>query len=308
MDVTISTGAWSDLQAKVRDARALLSASDNAHKTAPPNRPEFSHDEYDIQQNTLHLICESEEQPMLTARILADGIVDQIMMSTNITEDVKTRFLSRTLREAITRTPDHDIIIRFHDDAIRAPALLESLQLPKENNEYRLSCDEALRLQLFDNSVLRLSSESEFMRHLYLMCRFGKRSLDILSIDLRASRFNRDIGNAVSKLARYHKNVRVRILVQNTQHLVGTTHPLASLAQKLSSSISIRKLNEEPDRAEQGYAIIDKKMLLYYNDEREATGFANYEAAAESEHFTEAFERLWQYCSEADPNLMQLHL
>lgn len=322
MDVTISTGSWSDLHAKVRHARMILSTNENTlepnpHKPIDKNTPakssEFSQDELDIHQNTLHLVCEHEDHPLAAARVLSNGIIDHIVFSKNITEDVRTRFLTRTLRDAIIRNIDQEIIIRLQDLKGRTPALIESLQLPKTNNdgfacEYNLACDPSLRLALFDNSVIRLTTEHEFMQHLRLMCHLGKRSLDILSIDLSPARFNRDITQAISKLARYHKNVRIRILVQNTRQLVGFTHPLVNLAQRLPTSISIRKLNEAPERPEQGYAIIDKRRLLYFNDEREAKGFANYEAAAECEHFFESFERMWQYHSEIDPNLVQIHI
>lgn len=308
MDITISAGSWSDIQNLVVLTRKKLHQDLAATENTIKN-PHFSNDAYDLNKNTLHIICECNDEPIAIARVLSNGSVDQIAYASNVTEDALTRFFSRVIREAIVHNAEQYIQLHFQN---KVPDFIQSLNLNKEETEtlnvLTLPCDRELRLSLFDNSVLRLSSEQEFSKHFKFMCLCGLRSLDILSIDLRANRFDHETTNFISRLARYHRNVKVRILVQNTQQLVGSSHPLVNLAQRLTSSISIRKLKEEPDRPEQGYAIFDKSMLLYYNDEREATGFANYQAPAESEHFTEAFERMWQYYSETDPNLVQLHL
>ena len=60
--------------------------------------------------------------------------------------------------------------------------------------------------------------------------------------------------------------------------------------------------------AGKSYAIFDDKTLVYFNDEDNLIGFANYNARAEAKHFLENYNYLWSKRSKPDPDLRVLSL
>jgi hypothetical protein len=135
-----------------------------------------------------------------------------------------------------------------------------------------------------------------------------RRHIAILSQDLDPALFNTDaFVDAISQLARSHRNAHIQILIKDPQPLIDNTHKLALLAQRLPSKISIRKLMVEPSDKKMGFILYDDRGLVYKNDDSTYQGFANFNAQAEVKHFREIFDYVWQY-GETEPELQQLHL
>lgn len=157
--------------------------------------------------------------------------------------------------------------------------------------------------------VSRLAGHDDCLSALIAGIGQGHQFLDILSQQLTPSLYaNAELVEATSKLARFSRRSRVRLLVQDTRPLRGITHGLVQLAQRLPSRVALRGLNEQPQDPLVGYCIIDREALVYFNQEAELTGFVNLNARAETRHLLEEFNHLWEHYSVTDPNLKKLHL
>lgn len=161
---------------------------------------------------------------------------------------------------------------------------------------------------IFGDRVLRLETATEFSAHLTSTLRQGIRSVDILSTTLSPNIYNKEFCSTLSAFVRHNRHAKARVIAHSTTELTGVTHPLVLLSQKLSSSIEIRVLSEPTQQPDEGYAIIDRTYLVFFNNEHEYVGFANYQAKAECQHLLEKFEHLWVYQSRPDPNLKRLTL
>jgi len=164
-------------------------------------------------------------------------------------------------------------------------------------------------LNTYGDRVIRLSDADAYVSHLTQGISAGHRSLTVLSNNLASKIWDQQaIIDAVSSFARKNRYSNVQILLQDASSLSKRTHRLVALSQKLTTSITIKVLNKDIEPVEHGYTIIDGEYLIYFNNENALEGFANYTAAAESKSLMEEFERLWDYCSHADPDLAQLFI
>jgi hypothetical protein len=136
----------------------------------------------------------------------------------------------------------------------------------------------------------------------------ARRRIVIFSRDLDAQVFAQaELVNALSTLARTHRQCEVFILLKKNTQKLDTSHALLRLSQRLSSKIHVRELTLEPDNTDMSYMLVDTTCVLYQNDDRNYKGFANYEAAPEVKRLLETFNYLWEY-GEPIAELQVLHL
>lgn len=162
--------------------------------------------------------------------------------------------------------------------------------------------------RIFGDEVIRLNTPSDFSHHIEQIARTGSSEIIIVTNSLSQDIYSASVCDAFSRFARRSARTTIRVLVQDTHHLGSINHPLVQLAQRLPSSIEIRKLKEAPQNKQQGYCIIDTKRMVFFNDEENYSGFVSYNSRAEAQHQLDEFLNLWRYSSEADPNLSRLSL
>lgn len=168
---------------------------------------------------------------------------------------------------------------------------------------------EAAITSLFADAVLRFNSVDDIHFHLTQVSKCTSRYIDILSDHLENPLFTEErFVRALSKAARRSRNSLVRILLRDSKKLHGISHPLVLLSQRLSSKIEIRALTEEPQKPDIGYLLSDAQRMVYFNNESEHIGFANYRAGPEAQNLLDEFDNLWHRHSKPDPNLKRLSL
>ncbi len=154
-----------------------------------------------------------------------------------------------------------------------------------------------------------LSGVTAFSKHLQLCAEQTLRTIDILSEDLDKQLFSNDrICDMFSKVARAHRQSRVRILVKKPLQLVQSYHQLVTLQQKLSSKIEIRALNGAPENHNRCYVIFDACSLLLQHEDGQYDGFCNTQAKLEARALLEEYELLWGRHSNAIEELRSLRL
>lgn len=160
-----------------------------------------------------------------------------------------------------------------------------------------------------NNPVVPLAHPSEIAPLMTDLAKVGIRSVDIFSDHLSPGVYDDpDLVAAISAIARRSRQSQVRILVRNPSLLYGSNRPLLTLVQRLPSRAQIRVYSEGAKDRVMGFFCIDKRHLVYFNDETQWQGFARYDARAESTHTLNEFEHLWLYGSFDDPNFRTLTL
>jgi hypothetical protein len=176
-----------------------------------------------------------------------------------------------------------------------------------EHKVMTLKWGNALNETLYGDKVLRLENFSSFNQHINQILGGAKRTATLYTTQLYPNLWaTPTIVSAFSNLARRSQHSKIRILVLDPTTLYRGNHPLLLLSQRLSSRSEIKVANKDNDRTVHAFIIVDDRKLVYFNNEEELAGFANYCAPAECRALNEKFNTLWNYSSHTDTNLSQL--
>lgn len=159
------------------------------------------------------------------------------------------------------------------------------------------------------NEVVRIEHPSEVLPLMVELAEDGIRSVDIFSSKLDAAVYDdHNLVDAISAIARRSRQSQLRVLVRDPTSLYGSNRRLLSLVQRLPSRAQMKVYTEGAKDRYFGFFCVDRKHLVYFNDEDHWRGFVRRDARAESEHLLNEFEHLWLYGSYDDPNLRTLTL
>jgi len=264
--------------------------------------------------STLHFLATIDGQAVATGRILASGKIGRIAVlqdyrGQGVGSKVTMRFCADHTTHASLQLNSQTQAMRFYRQLgfVEQGPEFDDAGIPHKLMTAQLNTRAQLT-SLYQDEVIRIERACRFTHHLIRMISAGRRSVTILSNHLDQDVFNEELSEAISSFARQSSQAQVRILVQDSRRLHKSPHPLVRLVRRLPSSIHILRTTEPPQKPETAYVIIDKQHIVYFNEEQEHIGFANYRAPAEADHQLDEFERLWQHHSEADPNLRVLNL
>ena len=136
----------------------------------------------------------------------------------------------------------------------------------------------------------------------------ARRHLRIYSQRLDHEVFDRqELSAAMAALVRRGRQSDIRILVNDARSMVSRGHRLLELSRRLSSSISIRILDDHPRIPEATYLLRDNNGVLYKPQEMGENGFFEPDSRASAKRFLEEFDTLWHW-GRTDPRLRQLTL
>jgi len=113
---------------------------------------------------------------------------------------------------------------------------------------------------------------------------------------------------AARQLVIRHPTTRLEILVADTSELVQGGHRLLLLAQDLTSSIAIRRRNEEYEGDTRSFLLVDDRGYLLRNLWYDFDNVrADYSSRPVVQRLADEFRRIWDRSS-VDPALRRLHL
>ena len=157
--------------------------------------------------------------------------------------------------------------------------------------------------------LLRPRGLDELKGHTCNMGNQSRRRLLIYSHRLNPDLYNQGCFiEAVRRLVIRHPSTRVQILVADTAELVRGGHRLLSLARDLTSSIAIRRRNEEYESDQRSFLLADEEGYLMrplWHDLNNVR--ADYSARPVVGNLADEFQRIWER-SDLDPALRRLHL
>lgn len=137
----------------------------------------------------------------------------------------------------------------------------------------------------------------------------GRRSLWVASRHLDPAIFdNPAVVEPISRLARSSRHADIRILIQDSDPLRGTTHRLIALAQRLSSRVQVRRMGEQGRRSgAEAFLVADRQGFIHQPQALRYQAVANFHAPRQSKLLSEQFILSWD-AGEPDPHLRRLHL
>lgn len=160
----------------------------------------------------------------------------------------------------------------------------------------------------WDGTIVRLRYPTPFDQLVVAQARLARRELAILSPDLDKRLFHREeLTDALRRLAREERQARIRVLVMDARALVGRGHALLSLARRIPTKLSIRRLAEHPDWDGDTQVIRDRDSLLALPGTVRDPGFYRPGDRARCEPELGRFEELWR-AGVVDPEFRALSL
>jgi hypothetical protein len=112
---------------------------------------------------------------------------------------------------------------------------------------------------------------------------------------------------AISALARRSPHSTIQVLVRDTEPLARHGHGLVALAQRLSSSMAIHRLNPDYHTTGESFLVVDGYGVLYRPQSDHYEGTVDLKAPSRARALMQGFEAAWTH-SRPDPGLRRLQL
>ena len=157
-------------------------------------------------------------------------------------------------------------------------------------------------------SELTFTNAEDGARIALAMVGQARKDLAILSRDLDPQLYDTQaFVETVSAHCRRSRHSRVQILIQEPAAVTKNGHRLLWLAQRLTSSIEMRKVAEDYQGLEEAYLIVDRTGLVYRSQGALLRGTANFNDRARARSLAAGFQEIWDK-SLPDRELQRLHL
>ncbi len=154
----------------------------------------------------------------------------------------------------------------------------------KEEIQYKLTQDE---------TVYRVNSQEEYLKHLCDLLKQATHSVYILSYDLEKGTLDTpDVLDALSALARKSRATSIHIVLADSKPAVTYSNQLLALARRLTSSFDIKTLNTEIAFPDQVFVLVDDAGIALRHSHTKWEGFCCYSDAGTAKRLKEEFQRL----------------
>lgn len=136
----------------------------------------------------------------------------------------------------------------------------------------------------------------------------ASRNIDIISKHFDPGIFDTaDFIEAIKQLSISSKFSKIRILINDSDHITKNGHRIIELIQQLTSSIEVRKISEEYKSYNEAFSLYDGKGVIYLRYADRYNGFANFDRPRLVAELSNFFNEVWEH-SCADSNLRRLHI
>jgi len=146
------------------------------------------------------------------------------------------------------------------------------------------------------NADQAINDIPSFVEQLTTLVRSSKRCLRIYSVDLPLKIYgNNELLDAISTLATRSPESKIEIIVTDITNLERQTHPLHELAERLSSSIEIRKVDTDINANLNDFAVADQCGWLKIFNRAPWQGFSNVDNPAKATQLHHKYTELWRH-------------
>jgi hypothetical protein len=154
----------------------------------------------------------------------------------------------------------------------------------------------------------RLRTRADHRRAALALVTQARHQVLIMDRDLDPEVYgNEAFVEAISALARRGPRSTIQVLVQDTEPLARHGHGLVALAQRLSSSLAVHRLNPDYHTADESFLVADGYGVLYRPRSDHYEGIVDLKAPSRARALMQGFEAAWTH-SLPDPGLRRLQL
>jgi predicted GNAT family N-acyltransferase len=132
------------------------------------------------------------------------------------------------------------------------------------------------------------------------LCSQARRTIRIFSHSLEPALFAANtIADAISKLARRHRQSQIRLLICDETPLRECRHPLLELSQRLPSAIPLRILpSDYRTESEDFFVLADSSGIFAYPNGAPENSWCSYHLPPKVRHYQERFDRMWEHAEQ----------
>jgi hypothetical protein len=181
--------------------------------------------------------------------------------------------------------------------------------MPLSNTHGSGTMEDQQRYRLGEtDELLTLSSSADNREVALQLATQAQKSLCILTRDLERAIFNTpEFAAAVARLATRSRNSIIRILLMDSTAVAKRAHRVVDLSQRLSSSIHIRRPDEEHQGVTQAFVVADDTGYLRRIIATRYEGSASFNAPGDARELMQLFDRMWEKAA-PEPECRRLHL
>lgn len=258
-----------------------------------------------------HWLAFLDGAPVGTARLLRNGHIGRMAVlargrGRGVGSAILQRILDaaeqRHLREVYLHAQTHALAFYEHFGFVaEGPEFLDA-GIPHRTmrqllRQQRLLGSDGGRFFVEDRAAVALDLTRQSRRHLRL-----------LSHTLDHELFDRDdFSSAVSQLARSSRYSEIHLLVVDVKPVVERGHRLLELCRRLSTTLSIRRADCDPEAIKENFIVADDRGVLCYALREPEKAWADYNNRPLAEDYTAQFDELWHRAID-DPRLRLLHI
>jgi hypothetical protein len=159
-----------------------------------------------------------------------------------------------------------------------------------------------------DNLEFQLQSRNQVAQVAHTLASQAQRSLLLYTRDLEPEIYDQTAFlEALSQLARLHRQTRFRILIADSRHVIQQGHRLIELALRLRSFIEFRRPNPDYPESGETFLLADNAGYLHRPNANRYEGSANFNDPARVTEWRNRFMEVWER-SEPDVEIRRLYL
>lgn len=273
-------------------------------QSVPPEIEQDGHDD-----TATHFLVKEAGVAVGCGRLLPDGKVGRMA----VLEEHRGRGLGAALLDAIVRHAYGNGVLRLYlhaqsqaADFYRRAGFQASGDEFEEAGIPHIAMSLELDYRDADSFITGVDIPEPFATLAVALSKGARRHLRIYSHKLDHELFdNAELASALTRLVRRGRQSDIRILINDAKPMTSRGHRLLELSRRLSSTISIRVLDEHPELPEATFVVRDNDGILYKPDEHGANGFYEPASRASAKRFITAFDALWRW-GQNDPRLRRL--
>jgi N-acetylglutamate synthase-like GNAT family acetyltransferase len=183
----------------------------------------------------------------------------------------------------------------FFLETLKDTLKINSLSLKKLKSSHKL-----LNLS-HDNRHYQYTTQNQFLALHRNMLAQAQRQIWIISDNITTPLLNDDVvRDSLLHLAKRNAKAEIKILLEDDKKGAGDYNPTIELAQKLTSFVEIRTIQNGAKKPNEMITTVDFNAGIYRKNLNNYTGFAHYNNHLVAQRLRDKFEQYWQF---AKPSL-----
>lgn len=257
------------------------------------------------------LAFDRQGQPVATVRMLKDGHIGRLAV---LLDYRGTGYASALLEAVIEYAQRKQFFSVYLHAQTHAIGLYQQFGFEAKGKEFMDAgiAHRAMHKPLTDQRLLGQHSGNFSVEKLsetaFELISQAQRQIHIVSYALDPDIFStQQMVSALSKLARKSRYTAIRVLVVDTHSLIQREHELIELSRRLSSSVSVRRIDTTHQELNQAYIVADDSGFIQHDLRTHDKSLANFNNRPVAQSLITDFNGLWAHACD-DVALRRLSL